>query len=85
MIIDSDEQCIEGNAHLLNGDQKVRRTPTIEGHKPFLRGWTFCIDAVKRNLVKINRAERVVFGYGDSDEDSSSLEEEEEEGDMQQE
>ena len=47
------------------------------------------IEVVKRNLVKIGRAERVVFGYGGSDEDSSSLEEGEEEernfGNMQQE
>jgi len=30
---------------------------------------------VKRNLRKVGRAERVVFGYGNSDVDSSALEE----------
>jgi hypothetical protein len=47
MIIDLDEQCVEGNAQLLNGDWRVRRTPRVEGHRQFLRGWTFCIEAVK--------------------------------------
>ena len=83
MIINLDEQCVEGNAQLLNGDWKVRHTPRVEGHKQSLRVLTFCIEAVKRNLVKVGGAERIVFGYGDSDEDSSSLEEED--GDMQKE
>jgi hypothetical protein len=78
MIIDLDEQCVEGNAQLLNGDWRVRCTPRVEGHRQFLRGWTFCIEAVKRNLRKVGRAERVVFGCRDSDEDSSEEEEEEE-------
>ena len=77
MIVDLPEQCLEGNAEFLNGDWKVRRIPKVEGHKQYLRGWTFCIEAVRRNLVKVSRAERVVFGYGDSGESSSSSEENE--------
>ena len=77
MIIDLDEQCVEGSTPLLNGDWKVRRTPRVEGQRQFLRGWTFCIEAVKRNLKRVGMTERVIFGYGDSDEDSSEEEEEE--------
>ena len=75
MIIDLDEQCVEGNTQLLNGDWRVRRTPRVEGHRQFLRGWTFSSEAVKRNLRKVGRAERVVFGYGDSDGGTSEDEE----------
>jgi hypothetical protein len=74
MIIDLDEQCVEGIPQLLNGDWRVRRTPRVEGNRQFLRGWTFCSEAVKRNLRSVGRSERVVFGYGDSDEDSSEEE-----------
>jgi len=80
MLIDLDEQCVEGNVQLLNGDWRVRRTPRVDGQRQFLRGWTFAIEAVKRNLRKVGRAERVVFGYGDSDGDSE--EEDENEGNM---
>ena len=49
MIIHLNEQCVERNAQLLNGDWKVGHTLRVEEHKQFLREWTFCIEAVKRN------------------------------------
>ena len=79
MIIDLDEQCVEGNAQLLNGDWKVGCTPRVEGLRQFLGGWTFCIEALNRSLVKVSTADRVVFGYGDYESSSSSSEEEENE------
>ena len=77
MIVDLPEQCLEGNAEFLNGDWKVRRIPNVEGHKQQIRGWTFCIEAVRRNIVKVGKVKQVVFGYGDSDVDSSGSEESE--------
>ena len=77
MIIDLEEQCIEGNVAILNGDWRVRCTPKVERQKQYLRGWTFRLEAVRRNLSRVPRLERVVFGYGDSDVDSSGSEESE--------
>ena len=75
MVIDLDEQCVEGNVVILNGDWRVRHTPRVERQRQYLRGWTFRLEAVRRNLVWVPRLERVVFGYGDSDVDSSASDE----------
>jgi hypothetical protein len=79
MVINLDEHCIEGNVAILNGDWRVRHTPRVEKHRRYLRGWTFLLEAVRRNLVRVPRLERVVFGYGDSDVDNSSSDETENE------
>jgi hypothetical protein len=75
MVINLNEQCVEGNVAILNGDWRVRRTPRVEKHRQYLRGWTFRLEAVRRNVVLVPLLERVVFGYGDSNVDSSSSEE----------
>ena len=61
MIVNLPEECLEGNAEFHNGDWKARCTPKVERHKQYLRGWTFCIEAVRRNLVKVPKAEWVVL------------------------
>ena len=53
MINDLDEQCVKGNAELLNGNWRVRCTPKVEKNRQYLRGWTFRLDATRRNLVWI--------------------------------
>ena len=72
MINDLEKQCVEGNDVILNGDWRVRRTPRVERQRQYLRGWTFCLEAVRRNVVRVPRLERAVFGYGDIDVDSSA-------------
>lgn len=85
MVIDLSEEGIEWNVKFLIGVWNVRHTPKVERNKQYLRGWTFFIEAVRRNLVKVGMAEWVVFGDGDSDKSSSTSEEEEEQKEMQQE
>jgi len=77
MIIDLPEQCPEENTEFFNGDWNARHTPKVQRHKQYLRGWTFCTEAVRRNLIKVTRAKWVVFGYGDNNESSSASEENE--------
>jgi hypothetical protein len=72
ILINLDEQCIEGNVVILNGDRRVRWTLRVERQRQYLRGWTFHLEAVRRNVVRVPRLERAVFGYGDIDVDSST-------------
>lgn len=51
IIIDLNEQCGEGNVAILDGDWRVRHTPRIEKHRQYFRGWTFCLEPVRRNLI----------------------------------
>ena len=80
-IINLEEECVEGPVPFHYGNARTKGTKRVEKNTQYQNTMTFQLTAVKKKVVKLEKARNFVFGYvnGDSSDSSSSEEEEEEE------